>query len=233
MAEKKSFIVYHSYRECIEDLTDEEVGKLFKAMLEYSQKGEVPEMAKPLKVAFRFIRLQMDADEEKYTNECNRRSAAGAKGGAPRGNQNARKNKQKQAEVVLEKMKQAEQTDDEDENEVLPDGNKKEREKEGAAAKERNGDYGIYGEFKKVMLTEEEYAKLAERIGKSSREDYIARLDGWLAEGHAKKNHYVTILNWWRRNENERREKEKHQNYSEQEKGYGEDIYTDLDKLEV
>lgn len=66
MPEKKSFVVYHSYRECFKDFSDEEIGQLFRAMLEYSQKGEVPEMSKPLKVAFRFIRLQMDADEEKY-----------------------------------------------------------------------------------------------------------------------------------------------------------------------
>nr|DAK14087.1 MAG TPA: hypothetical protein [Caudoviricetes sp.] len=232
MPEKKSFVVYHSYRECFKDFSDEEIGQLFRAMLEYSQKGEVPEMSKPLKVAFRFIRLQMDADEEKYTNECKRRSAAGAKGGAPMGNQNAKKNKQKQVEVVLEEMKQTEQPEDEDEKEGLPNGNPKEREKEKTAYKECKRDYG---EFKKVMLSEEEYAKLVERMGKSSCEDYIAQLDGWLAEGNVKKNHYVTILNWWRRNENERRAKEKYfsKKCSEQGEGYGEGIYTDLDKLEV
>ena len=35
MGEKKGFVVYHSYRECFEDLSDEEVGILFKAMLSY------------------------------------------------------------------------------------------------------------------------------------------------------------------------------------------------------
>ncbi len=184
MPEKKSFVVYHSYRECFKDFSDEEIGQLFKAMLEYSQKGEVPEMSRPLKVAFRFIRLQMDADEAKYTNECKRRSAAGAKGGAPMGNQNAKKNKQKQVGVVLEEMKQTEQPEDENEKEGLPNGNPKEREKEKTAYKECKRDYG---EFKKVMLSEEEYAKLVKRMGKSSCEDYIAQLDGWLAEGNVKK----------------------------------------------
>ena len=84
MGEKKGFVVYHSYRECFEDLSDEEVGILFKAMLSYSETGEMPDMPKPLKVAFRFIKQQMDANKEKYIEKCNKRSEAGAKGGRPR-----------------------------------------------------------------------------------------------------------------------------------------------------
>lgn len=57
-----------------------------------------------------------------------------------------------------------------------------------------------YGsEFEKVRLSDSEYEKLIERLGKDVTEDYIDRLDGWLAEGHRKKSHYATILNWWRR----------------------------------
>ena len=56
-----------------------------------------------------------------------------------------------------------------------------------------------YGEFGLVRLSDDEYGKLAERLGKSSAADYIERLDGWLAEGNRKKNHYATILNWWRK----------------------------------
>lgn len=57
-----------------------------------------------------------------------------------------------------------------------------------------------YGEeFKNVKLTDDEYGKLVERLGKDSAADYIDRLDGWLAEGHRKKSHYATILNWWRK----------------------------------
>lgn len=57
-----------------------------------------------------------------------------------------------------------------------------------------------YGkEFSLVRLTEEEYGKLIERLGKDGAAEYIERLDGWLAEGHQKKNHYATILNWHRK----------------------------------
>ena len=65
---------------------------------------------------------------------------------------------------------------------------------------EKPPDKKSYGsEFKKVKLTDDEDGKLVERMGKDSAADYIDRLDGWLAEGHKKKNHYATILNWWRK----------------------------------
>lgn len=62
-----------------------------------------------------------------------------------------------------------------------------------------------YGEeFSLVRLSEREYGKLAERMGKSSAADYIDRLDRWLAEGHRKKNHYATLLNWYRKDHPEK-----------------------------
>lgn len=68
--------------------------------------------------------------------------------------------------------------------------NKKEIDKEKKTA---------YGEFGKAMLTEKEHTTLVSRMGENTAAQYIDRLDGWLAEGNCKKNHYATILNWWRR----------------------------------
>lgn len=55
------------------------------------------------------------------------------------------------------------------------------------------------GEFENVYLTADEKDRLVQRLGKDRTEGYIERLSGWLAEGHTKKNHYATILNWWRK----------------------------------
>ncbi len=56
--------------------------------------------------------------------------------------------------------------------------------------------YIMHGEFKNVQLTEEQYNKLKERDLLS----YIERLSGYM-EGTGKKykNHYATILNWYRK----------------------------------
>ena len=67
-----------------------------------------------------------------------------------------------------------------------------------------------YGkEFGKVRLTDDEYGKLVQRLGKDSAADYIERLDGWLAEGNTKKNHYATILNWFRKDGETQRPRKK------------------------
>ena len=62
---------------------------------------------------------------------------------------------------------------------------------------EKKTAYGT--EFQLVRLTNSEYMKLLERLGMGMATEYIDRLDGWLAEGHRKKSHYATILNWWRK----------------------------------
>lgn len=56
-----------------------------------------------------------------------------------------------------------------------------------------------YGEFKKVLLTDEEYAKLES----SNLLSYIEKLDSYIAsKGKRYKSHYATILNWSRRDNN-------------------------------
>ena len=183
MGENKGFVVYHSYRECFEDLSDEEVGILFKAMLSYSETGEMPEMPKTLKIAFRFIKQQMDANKEKYIEKCNKRSEAGAKGGAPKGNQNAKKNNQKQAKqakvnlVELKQAKQAKQADKEEDKKeninLLPNGNKKESKKESGSfdsiLREYTGDeetLSLLGEWLKVR-----------KAKRAAMTDYAVRLN--------------------------------------------------------
>jgi len=57
-----------------------------------------------------------------------------------------------------------------------------------------------YGEFKNVLLTDEEYQWLKDKLQDRTNE-YIERLSGYLeSTGKDKyKSHYATILNWYRR----------------------------------
>lgn len=74
-------------------LTDEQTGKLLKALLRYAENGEEPDFSddKAICVMFSMMKKQVDRDFGKYQELCDRRSEAGKKGGAPKGNQNARK----------------------------------------------------------------------------------------------------------------------------------------------
>lgn len=113
--DKKSFIVYSDVQEVLDELKDEEVGRLFRAMVEYSIKGTVEDLGIPLKYVFIPIRQQMDRDLAKWHGVKEQRSRAGKKGGAPKGNTNAKQARTLQEEEIhvtknkQNKQKQAKQ----------------------------------------------------------------------------------------------------------------------------
>lgn len=113
MVDKNSFILRNEYLDIFTDLSDSQAGVLIKAVYKYAAAKEIPEGLKDVevKMAFKFIKKDIDYDTQKYNDLCEKRSLAGKKGGAPLGNDNANKqNKQmlekqaKQANVFLNKQ---------------------------------------------------------------------------------------------------------------------------------
>lgn len=80
-AEKKSFVLYHDIRVPLELLTDEQRGKLFVALLNYSEYGELPDFDGALLMAFAFIRTSLDRDAEAWAEKRAKRAEAGRNGG--------------------------------------------------------------------------------------------------------------------------------------------------------
>ena len=79
---KKSFILYQDYLEHINFLSDEQAGKLFKAIFLYNQGHDV-EMEPIVRMAFSFIKVNLDRDMEKYESVKERNKINGLKGGRP------------------------------------------------------------------------------------------------------------------------------------------------------
>lgn len=79
--DKRSFIVFHEWLEPLEQLSDEDCGRLFKAMIEYSETGVIPSFDGAIGMAFAFIRPAMDRNAEKWSEERKQRSEAGRLGG--------------------------------------------------------------------------------------------------------------------------------------------------------
>ena len=95
MDSRDSFVFYRSFYEAIEDLDIETQWLIFKAIVEYGLDGVLPEIDGVAKAVFLMAKPQLDANYRRYAN--------GKKGGAPKGNQNARKkNNLKQPLVELE-----------------------------------------------------------------------------------------------------------------------------------
>lgn len=57
----------------------------------------------------------------------------------------------------------------------------------------------IYGEFKNVKLTKDEWGKLGEKLGIATRDQLIDELDtGIESKAYKYKSHYATVLSWAR-----------------------------------
>ena len=64
------FCCFHSYRRKIAKLSDQEVGRLFRALLAYSESGEMQELTGRESVAFDFIADDIDRAKEAYDAKC-------------------------------------------------------------------------------------------------------------------------------------------------------------------
>ena len=69
---REYFCAYHSYIKQCKGLSDSELGRLFRALLEYSASGKVPELNGRESVAFDFMSANIDRDAESYKDTCNR-----------------------------------------------------------------------------------------------------------------------------------------------------------------
>lgn len=85
--EKISFLIYLDYEEHFNLMTDEQLGKLIRAIMEYEKTRIIPELDGMVKMAFSFIKAQLDRDREKYEDKCAKNRENGKKGGRPKQNQ--------------------------------------------------------------------------------------------------------------------------------------------------
>ncbi len=118
---KKGFLLYYDYRKHLALLSDEDRGKLLMALLNYGERGDVPEdLGDMAFMAFSFITGQMDRDAEKYAETCRKRSEAGKQGGRPK-KETGKPDKAKKANAFSEKQTEAKKGDTEKETETVTD----------------------------------------------------------------------------------------------------------------
>ena len=199
---KKGFIMFLSFADIIQELTDEEAGRLLKAIMQH-EGGEEVDLGNDrlLKVAYTAITSDIDRQDEKWEKTRYTRSEAGKLGGAPKGNKNASKNKQEQTETNKNKQNKQEQTKTnknkqnkhEVEVEVEVEDEVEKKKKSGQAAPVRHH-FGANG---KVLLTDDDLEKLYEAHGQEDTMAAIEIMDGYLtANGRSYKNYRQALENW-------------------------------------
>ena len=208
MSERKTSFVLPT--DCLDDLadfSDEEAGELFRAILEYANSQIETEFSdRAMKMYFNRIKKYIDCANENYEKMIQARKEAGSKGGKSSSKQN-KQNKQmldllennKQNKQMQAKASKSKHTDTESESDTESDTESESDMRESTREKtsprmEKHGENG------KVELTDDEFNRLAEQMGVSKRDEYIERLDDYIAsKGVNYKSHYATIRNWYRR----------------------------------
>lgn len=185
--DNKSFPIYKEWEDIFNGLdSDEEAGQLIKALFAYAKRGEEADFKGGLKIAFIAMRQQIDRDGTKWEEMCNRNSINGKKGGAQKGNQNARKY-EPMVDMGCNSLKN---------EQSLPTANQSE-ETSGKKPKKatKKPEKIKYAEF--VSMTEEEYQKLLKKYGEPMVKRMVEVLDNYKgSKGKTYKDDYRAILNW-------------------------------------
>lgn len=85
MPDKRSFVMYLDYQGPVGLLSDEDAGRLLKALFAYASGDELPPLDGAVAMAFAFVTSQMQRDEEKWERSRQSKAAAGRQGGIKSG----------------------------------------------------------------------------------------------------------------------------------------------------
>ena len=175
MAKKESTVVYDKHVEiCAEYLTDEQFGRLMFALV---KEGE-PDFGDDalLSMAYAFISLQKKMDDEKYARICERNRQNGALGGAPKGNQNARKKDKNNPKQPNWSKNNPNDNDEVNDNEK--DKNNDEDARLSQTSEFTHDDFLSFGSFQNVELTETEHDALVRTYERTG--ELIEKVSVWL-----------------------------------------------------
>lgn len=191
---EKIQIVSGDFWESLEGMTYESVGRLFMALMAYANEKD-PKTHLGENIPALTLYPVMKNHIERHEVYRVAMAENGKRGGAPKGNANARKqpkttkNNQKQPKTTENNQKQAPNPNPNPNPYPNPIYNKR-----------------LYGECNNVSLTDDEY----EKIRSDGNEGLIDELSLYIAsKGDKYKSHYAVIRQWANRRKKEKEEKEK------------------------
>ena len=213
MQARESFIIHMDDMEQLDDLTDKEKGQLFSALVLFTSGAEAPKLPRLLNSIFKMLASRIERDWERYDDISKVRSESGQKGGAPKGNTNAKKqpepdenNQNKQNNQIQAKTNKTSYRNpdrnpvpdpkrDPDRNIENEDGDRASAPPTRAPAKMKYSDF--------VEMTGEEYGKLTDAYGEDAVRGYIEDLNNYKGStGKKYKSDYLTLLTWIKRDKN-------------------------------
>lgn len=223
MAEKSSFVLYDRYYEQINMLSDEQAGQLFKAIYANRSGEEIAISDPAVAILWSVIRQQMDIDDRKYQEVCDKRKSAGQKGGRPAKTANGSEEKQNEASQPKDLTEDSKETNGYFEKQTKankpnaflgfennPDNDIDiecdiDNEKNNTPLISPQGEVKAkqtrhkYGQYKNVLLSDGDLDKLKAEYP-TDWQTRIERLSEYMAStGKTYKNHLATIRAWARK----------------------------------
>lgn len=193
--DKKSFVVYFNIAEVLEELTDEQVGKLFRAMVDYAINGTLPEFTGILRMAWIPIRQTLERDAGKYMAMVEKRRIAGQKGG--KASAEARRSKAVE-NTAVSKQTQASETNQADN--VNVNVNVNDNDNDNVSVNDNEADPGHddthtlihFGTLHNVELTRDQYQEIMSTYQNPKK--LINKVSVWLPEAaHPVKDHFALV----------------------------------------
>ena len=172
--DKNSFIIYKSFYKPVKRLTNEQLGRLFRALFEY-QIDKKEDVDDDIVIAFEFFKNRFDLDDAKYEKVVERNK----KNIQKRWNNKDTKNTSG-INGIPEVLVATKNTDNDNDND---NDNKKKN------IKKKKNKYGIYG---RVKLTSDEYEKLIKDYDEKLITNQINLLDEYI-ESNNNKNRYTNF----------------------------------------
>ena len=82
----KDGFIYYDLEDQTSILTDEQLGRLLRAMFAYEKRGQEPDFKKEpiLSTCFNFVKVILDVNTRKYVERCKKNAENGKKGGRPK-----------------------------------------------------------------------------------------------------------------------------------------------------
>lgn len=199
MAKKKSFILYADYIKHIRRLSDEDAGRLFKAIFDYVNEGKLPDLDGMAAMAFSFIANQLDIDLQKYEDLCKKRVESAKKRWLKNGDTDEMSKEVGEESKSMQMHTSAMPCIDLHSDNVNVNVNDTVNVNDNVNV---NGsvlhNMRPRGAHHTIHLTENEYKNLCGKYGQAVIDQYIDKIDQYLTESGKKPypNHYQTIVKW-------------------------------------
>ena len=228
MLERKSFVLYGDMEGMLSELSDAAVGRVMRAVFRYFNSGETEKLSSAAeRIVFGIIRAALERDGEKYDRQLRQNSENGRKGGAPKGNTNACKQKPeppKPAPAPEVSVPEAEnnskrpettekqpKTTETPETSLSDNDNESDNVNESVSVSESGSESSAaadadapapppkrtYGHYQNILLTAGEYFALCREFGEHETDDCIEKMSCYCRVKKKTYSDYEAALRHW------------------------------------